>query len=212
MALSIAPFSADKNNKFDDFYAIYCLSFPSSEQKPKEALQAMCESENYTIFTAYDNETIVGFCILFHPMEASFYLLEYIGVAPEKRGHGIGQHLFTIALKHLYQSQGIKPLLIEIDSTKIPSHENALRVKRELFYRKLGCRKLEPFTYILGLKSATDPILMEILVYHPTLEHIAKSMLHEWLETLYTLVYACERTDPRIEQMLTVTPKTLHLI
>ena len=212
MALSVAAIHLERNSHFDEFYAIYCLSFPLCEQKPKEALLEMCSDSHYTIFAAYDGETMVGFCILYHPLSESFYLLEYIAVLAEKRGRGIGQHLFTVALKHLFHTIGVKPLLIEIDSTKTPSVENALRVKRELFYRNMGCRKIEPFTYILGLKSTPEPILMELLVYHPSMEHIAKKLLKEWLEALYTLVYECELTDPRIEQMLAKTPKTLHLI
>lgn len=212
MALSIIPINLDKNATFDEFYAIYNLSFPSSEQKPKEALHEMCSNINYTIFAAYDEGEMVGFTILYHPLSESFYLLEYIGVAPEKRGRGIGQHLFTVALKHLFHTKGAKPLLIEIDSTKAPSNENALRVKREMFYRHLGCRKIEPFTYILGLKSTSMPILMELLVYHSSIEYISKKLLREWVEALYTRVYGCERTDPRIEQMFAQTPTTLHLI
>lgn len=212
MALSLAPLNAQQSEQFDAFYEIYSLSFPLAEQKNRATLLQMCKNSDYTILAVYDEITMVGFCILYHPSDESFYLLEYIAVAPDKKGLGIGKYIFTLAMKHLFQTHGTKPLLIEIDSTKTPSLDNALRIRRERFYRDLGCRKIEPFTYILGLKSNSEPILMELLIYHPNLEHISKKMLKQWIEALYTLVYECEKNDPRIAQMFSSTPSMLHII
>lgn len=197
---------------FEAFYAIYALSFPLSEQKSKEALLAMLTSNHYTIFIAYETTQCVGFCIIFHPLHLDFYLLEYMATRQEIRGKGIGSILLTQSIQALYQTHGQKPLLIEIDSPEVDSDDPEIRVKREQFYRKIGCLKLDPFDYILGLKSTLTAPPMELLVYHPSLRSIPKETLQIWLENIYTLVYNCEKEDERIAQMLLHVKPTTHLI
>ena len=197
---------------FEAFYAIYSLSFPLSEQKSKEALLEMFSSSHYTIFVAYETMQCVGFCIIFHPLHLDFYLLEYMATHQKIRGKGIGSTLLTQSIQTIYQIHGQKPLLIEIDSPEVDSQEADIRAKRERFYRKIGCLKLDPFDYILGLKSTQTPPPMELLVYHPSLKSISKTTLKLWLEGIYTLVYDCDKNDERIAQMLLHVRPTINLI
>jgi len=204
----------DITNKaqFDDFYAIYCVSFPPSEQKSYAELLRMGHSSFYTIFTAQHDEKTIGFCILFHDTNVDFYLLEYMAIDAQKRSLGLGSALFLGSIEALIQKFGIKPLLIEIDSPEKPSDEQHTREKREQFYRKMGARKIDSFDYILPLKSDETPPPMELLVYHPALRQISKECLKRWLEILYANVYGCDKDDVRIEAMLKHTPPILNLI
>lgn len=210
--MNIAPLDITNKAQFDDFYAIYCVSFPLSEQKPYEELLRMGRLPSYTIFTVRIDEETLGFCIMFHTTEIDFYLLEYMAIDVQKRSLGLGSKLFLTALEYLVQEHGLKPLLIEIDSPEKPSHEQNIREKREQFYRKLGARKIDSLDYILPLKSDEPPPPMELLVYHPNLAHISREELKCWLEILYTNVYGCDKNDARIEAMLKDTPPILNLI
>lgn len=124
----------------------------------------------------------------------------------------MGSILLTQSIQTLYQTHGQKPLLIEIESPEVNSQDAEIRAKREQFYRKIGCLKLDPFDYILGLKSTQTPPPMELLVYHPTLKVVSKEELQTWLESIYTLVYDCEKEDERIAQMLLHVKPIINLI
>jgi GNAT superfamily N-acetyltransferase len=210
--MHIAPLEINDRERFDAFYAIYRVSFPLSEQKSYGELLRMGSLASYTIFTAQNNEEILGFCIMFHDREVDFYLLEYMAIDAQKRSLGLGSKLFRTSMQHLIHTYGLKPLVIEIDSPEKPSDEQHTREKREQFYRKQGARKIDSFDYILPLKSDETPPPMELLVYHPSLTHISKEQLRCWLEALYSNVYGCDKDDVRIAVMLKNTPPILDLI
>ncbi|OHE11756.1 MAG: hypothetical protein A2525_08045 [Sulfurimonas sp. RIFOXYD12_FULL_36_11] len=212
MQLQIETLCQKNMNNFDDFYAIYSISFPLSEQKSKEELLIMLDSPDYTIFTSKIETQTVGFCIIFHSEQTSFYLLEYMAIDGTKRSLGIGSKLFSHITMQIFSKYGIKPMLIEIDSPEEKSDEQNLREKREQFYKRLGCRKIEPFDYILAIKSDQITPPMELLVYHDGMQNILKSQLQEWLEDIYMLVYGCAKDDERITKMLSHAPQILNLI
>lgn len=212
MQLVIETLSQEDQEGFDSFYAIYAVSFPSSEQKPKEELFKMLHSAHYTIFISKIEGRSVGFCIIFHSKETSFYLLEYMATEHSKKGLGIGSKLFIYAAAEIFGRYGVKPMLIEIDSPQEKNEEQGIREKRERFYKKLGCRKIEPFDYILAIKSSQVAPSMQLLVYHNTILDISKPQLKEWLEDIYVFVYGCAKDDERIAKMLSHSPQTLNLI
>lgn len=212
MALHVKALERSNTQEFDGFYAIYSTSFPLSEQKSRDALLHMVHASFYTIYLAYNDEKIVGFCMMYHPDSEDFFLLEYMAVDETQRGIGLGSTLLQSSIEHLFNTCGIRALLIEIDSPEKSSHEQEIREKREQFYRRLGALKIDPFDYILALQSSEEPPPMELLVYHPRMKEVPKETLHHWLEKLYVDVYGCARNDPRIAQMLDHAPPILNLI
>jgi len=212
MALHVKALEQNDSKEFDGFYAIYSTSFPLCEQKSRDALLAMQQSSFYTIYLAYNDEKIVGFCIMYHPHDEDFFLLEYMAVDERLRGIGLGSTLLKNSIKQLFETQGTRALLIEIDSPEKSSIDHEIRKRREEFYRRLGALKIDPFDYILALKSAEEAPPMELLVYHPYLCEVSKETLQTWLEKLYVDVYGCTKDDPRIASMLESVPPILNLI
>lgn len=212
MALLIKALEKQNTHEFDGFYAIYSISFPKSEQKSRDALLKMQHSSSYTIYLALNDEKIVGFCIMYHPSQDDFFLLEYMAIDETQRGIELGSTLLKWSIEHLFNTQGIRALLIEIDSPEKSSTEQEIREKREQFYRRLGALKIDPFDYILALQSNEEAPPMELLVYHPHMKTVAKTTLKIWLEKLYVNVYGCKHDDQRIAQMLESTPPILNLI
>lgn len=212
MQLLIETLCKKNRDGFDEFYAIYSISFPLSEQKSKEELLKMLHSSCCTIFISKNNNKTTGFCIIFHSLQTSFYLLEYMAVDTTKRSSGIGSKLFSYATRQIFSKNGIKPLLIEIDSSEEKSDEQEIREKREQFYKKLGCRKINQFDYILAIKNDKKAPPMKLLVYYNSIQNISKSLLQEWLEDIYMLVYGCSKDDERISKMLLDVPQILKLV
>ncbi len=212
MALHVKALEQDDTQEFDGFYAIYSTAFPLSEQKSRDALLAMQRASFYTIYLAYNDEKIVGFCMMYHPCDEDFFLLEYMAVDEALRGIGLGSTLLGRSIEMLYQNHGIRALLIEIDSPEKSSSEQEIREKREMFYRRLGALKIDPFDYILPSQSKEEAPPMELLVYHPSMHDVSKEQLQTWLEKLYTNVYGCERNDSRIARMLKDAPHFFTLI
>ena len=212
MALKVHALEQNNTHEFDGFYAIYSVSFPLSEQKSRDALLQMVHTSFYTIYLAYNDEKIVGFCIMYHPHNEDFFLLEYMAIDEKERGIGLGSTLLKNSIEHLFNTHGIRALLIEIDSPEKDSNEKEIRKKREQFYRRLGALKIDPFDYILALQSSEEAPAMELLVYHPYMKEVSKETLHLWLEKLYTDVYGCSKNDSRIAHMLECVPPILNLI
>lgn len=212
MALHVKALPCGNEREFDGFYTIYSTAFPLSEQKSRDALLAMQYASFYTIYLAYSDEKIVGFCIMYHPHHEDFFLLEYMAIDAKERGIGLGSTLLKSSIDQLFQTHGTRALLIEIDSPEKSSFDQPIREKREVFYRRLGALKIDPFDYILPLQSSEEAPAMELLVYHPHMCEITKETLQLWLEKLYANVYGCKKDDPRIAQMLEHVPPILNLI
>jgi GNAT superfamily N-acetyltransferase len=212
MKFSIETLFAKKSDGFDDFYNIYSVSFPMSEQKSKEELSEMLHSTDYTFFISRIDGKIAGFCILFHSTQASFYLLEYMAIDSVYRSRGIGSKLFLHVINQITEKHGEKPCLVEIDFAEQNSQEQLIREKRDRFYKRLGCRKIEPLDYILAIKSEEIAPRMKLLVYDNGIQCISKQLLREWLEDIYMLVYGCQKDDERIEKMLLDAPRVLKLL
>ncbi len=212
MKLSIETLFCKKSDVFDDFHSIYSVSFPLSEQKSKEELFDMLCSPSYTFFIPKIDGKTAGFCIIFHSTQTSFYLLEYMAVDASLRNLAIGSKLFSYAIEQVTNKYGIKPFLVEIDSPQQESQESEIRKRRERFYKKFGCRKIDPFDYILAIKSEETAPPMKLLVYHIKMQNVSKSQLEEWLEDIYMLVYGCQKDDERIAKMLLDAPQILKLV
>lgn len=212
MALHVKALEHTNAEEFDGFYAIYSTAFPLCEQKSRDALLAMQHASFYTIYLAYNDEKIVGFCIMYHPHDDNFFLLEYMAVDESLRGIGLGSTLLKSSIDQLFKTHDIRALLIEIESPEEPSSDKEIREKREQFYRHLGALRIDSFDYILALQSLEAPPKMKLLIYHPSLREISKPTLQKWLEKIYVDVYGYNQNDPRIVQMLKGVPTILNLI
>lgn len=188
---------------------IYTASFPPSEQKPHEAFRSLMNDPDYSFFVLLREGDPVGFTLFFRPPGESFALLEYMAIAEALRGEGLGSVLLRHSFETLMARHGPRPVLIEIDSPDEPSLDRELRIRRETFYRRLGCRVIDGFEYILGLKTLHSPPKMALMAYDPSRNRIPASDLRRWVETVYARVYGRTRDDPDIIRMFENLGNTL---
>jgi ribosomal protein S18 acetylase RimI-like enzyme len=191
------------DQRFEALYAIYCESIALREQKSKADLAAMVSKANYRLLLAQDDNSVVGFSIVFVAGSESFGLLEYMAVDKSHRGGGVGSELFEQTIGGVHRSDGAMPILLEVDSDREPSPDQVQRRQRQNFYRRLGCRRIAGCTYILPLPGENAPPEMDLFVYVPgPAPTIRRGELEGWLKLIYRDVYGCSADDRRIAIML----------
>jgi GNAT superfamily N-acetyltransferase len=211
MPLAIRRVTDPASPDFDALVAIYTAAHPPSERKPVTLLAAMLERPGYLFLVATLEEAVIGFAIILLFPESDACLLEYMAIAEDKRGQGIGQFLFkqVVAMPEVSS----RYLLAEVDSDKLDCPGQLDRTRRKHFYRNLGCREVEGLNYIMPPVSTSTPPPMDIMVYRCNLpEAITRSQLQAWLQGIYVNVYAMQPDDPRIDKMIAQLPENPKLI
>jgi GNAT superfamily N-acetyltransferase len=214
-AVTLAQLKSADGEPFRQLFAIYAASISPREQKPEDWLRAMVAAPKYRVWIAQDagqpgegRKRVLGFSILFVPPGEGFALLEYMAVAPEKRGHGFGGELFRRTVEHAVTPEGAGlPVLLEVDSDREASSDRAVRTRRIRFYRRLGCVKIAGLWYLMPLCGVGPVPEMDLLVYRAVPPApLARGDLQRWLQAIYRDVYHGSPDDPRIAQMLEPLP------
>ena len=201
------------DQRLEALYAIYCESIGLREQKCRADLAAMVSKPNYRLLLAQDDSSVVGFSIVFVASSESFCLLEYMAVDKSYRGRGVGAELFEETVGVVYRSRGAIPILLEVDSEREPSPDQAQRRRRQNFYRRLGCRRIADCAYILPLPGENAPPEMDLFVYVPEpAPTIRRAKLERWLKLIYRDVYGCSADDRRIAIMLDGVSDPIELV
>jgi ribosomal protein S18 acetylase RimI-like enzyme len=201
------------DQRFEALYSIYCESIGLREQKSKADLAAMVSKPNYRVLHAQDDSSVVGFSIVFVASSESFCLLEYMAVDKNYRGRGVGSELFEETVGAVYRSHGAIPILLEVDSDREPSPDQAQRRRRQNFYRRLGCRRVADCAYILPLPGESAPPEMDLFVYVPEpAPTIRRAELERRLKLIYRDVYGCSADDLRIAIMLDGVSDPIELV
>jgi GNAT superfamily N-acetyltransferase len=193
---------------FRQLFAIYAASIAAREQKPEAWVRAMVAAPQYRVWIAEDGGRVLAFSILFVPPGKGFALLEYMAVQPEQRGRGFGGELFRRTVEQAVTPEGAKvPVLLEVDTDREASSDQALRTRRLRFYRRLGCMKIAGLHYVMPLPGIGPAPEMDLMIYRaePATE-LAFGDLERWLRTVYQDVYHVSSEDPRIAQMLGSLP------
>jgi GNAT superfamily N-acetyltransferase len=212
-AVTLAQLKSADGEPFRQLFAIYAASISPREQKPEDWLRAMVAAPEYRVWIAQHGGRVLGFSILFLPPGDGFALLEYMAVAPEKRGQGFGGELFRRTVEHAVTPEGAGlPVLLEVDSDREASSDRAVRTRRIRFYRRLGCVKIAGLRYLMPLRGVGPVPEMDLLVY-PAMPAapLARSDLQRWLQAIYRDVYHGSPDDPRIAQMLRPLPDPVSL-
>ncbi len=211
-ARSIHRIRSAEEPEFDALAAIYQTSLPRSEQKTVEALAAMALLPGYLFLAAKEKDTVCGFSITLLFADADACLLEYMAVAPEQRGRGVGAWLFMQTMQR--PEVAGRFVLAEVDSDKAAAQAGCDARRRKEFYRRLGCRELDGLAYLMPpVLAAEQPPAMEMLAWRQSLPaSVEKARLRQWLECCYTQVYHQAADDPRMAAMLQGLPNEIQLV
>lgn len=201
-------FAADtKSSIMEGLFKIYNEAINISEQKPRMLLEKMLKDSNYYFYVSVVNEQVIGFAILYSPINSDYCLLEYIAVDDSLRGQGYGGKIFD-ALTEIFSSRS---MVIEIDSPFEDSEDSAIRLKRIEFYKSHGSRLVQGLNYILPMGGLHTPEMLILLHSNIYNESIPKEKLSSWLTDIYVSVYGCGAGDERLSSMLCDLPDDIIL-
>jgi Acetyltransferase (GNAT) family len=205
---SFSRLVSDSDAPFKDFLRIYKESIAARERKSESEISQMLSRPDYRVILLKRSDATVGFSIVFAPLKETFCLLEYMAVAANYRNAGLGRKLFLGTVDNVLSKTGHNiPMLLEVDSDREPSADQPIRRRRQQFYRRLDCLRIDKLPYILPLPGKGAPPQMDLMVYFPGgAQVVSKMQLQHWLKLIYHDVYGCAEGDPRIIEMLkTVT-------
>ena len=206
--VTLAQLKSAEGETFRQLFAIYAASISPREQKPEAWLRAMVGAPDYRVWVVQVAGGVVGFSILLLRPAEGFALLEYMAVAAEQRSGGLGSKLFQRTVEHAATPQGARlPVLLEVDSDREASSDQAIRTRRERFYRRLGCLKIVGLRYLMPLEGVGLAPEMDLMIYPAESPGpLPRGQVKTWLQTIYRDVYHCSPDDPRIGQMLGPLP------
>jgi ribosomal protein S18 acetylase RimI-like enzyme len=184
---------------------IYQATIPGRERKPVEDVAAMLHSRCHVLTVAEEDQRVVGFSILYAGDDLA--VLEYLASDERCRGQGIGAALYRSA-RH---EAGGRPLIVEVERDREGEPDQPLRARRIGFYRKLGCRRVARFNFILPLAGVGDPPRLDLLVDGWARPIVRGRDFARWLTEIYAGVYACSTDDPRLLGMIAGLPAELTL-
>ncbi|MBA3069521.1 MAG: GNAT family N-acetyltransferase [Hyphomonas sp.] len=202
-----------RSRAFRDAFAVYETAIPRSEQKTRAQIVAGLKNPDVHFWAYVRRQEVIGVAVLYASRHQGMLLLEYLAVSPGVQGQGIGSDLFRESLGASQMGPGAA-MLIEVDSEldEVDAAERTIRKKRKQFYRRLGCREVRGFDYILPLETYGPAPRMSLMVTGAAEDEIDVARLRQAVEDIYVHVYDCSRTDPRIAAMFAAHETTFKLI
>jgi GNAT superfamily N-acetyltransferase len=209
--MQIERISRSDRVAFDGLCRIYSEAIRPEEQKPPEQLGQMLARDEYAFIIAGQPGSLAGFAILFAPPDEDFALLEYLAVAAERRGRGLGGRLLAFCAEWIGDWRE-RVLLIEVDRDSPGARDLEQRRRRIRFYQGCGCRRIAGLDYQLPLPAApAEPMDLLALPRSPV-GAITRARIERWLNVIYVRVYGRPATDPRLAAMIAPLPERVPLV
>jgi len=127
-------------------WRLYRRSFPPSERKPFSIIRSMYRRGKTDLWCILRNGRFAGFASTVNSGE--LILLDYLATLPQYRGQGIGSAALHL-LKQRYPGKGV---FVEIEETRDPGKDQALRIRRRQFYEAAGMEDLNVTAMVFGVK------------------------------------------------------------
>jgi GNAT superfamily N-acetyltransferase len=200
--------------EFKQSLNLYQSSFPPNETRSIEKVITMLkDDENYHLFIAQDNSSVIGISLLYIFKKLKVALLDYMAVSTRYQRKGIGKALFEFTIKKCscYVS-GIIGLLIEVQKENGANlKENNRRKRRIKFYTQLGVKVLNGVNYLLP--SQNEGNLEEMyLMMRPLvkIDSLSKVFVFRYISAIYSTIYKYENND-LLAKLFGTMPTIVHL-
>lgn len=121
--------------------------FPKTELKPLRAMLSLMDRGKYDPLAVTEGESIIGYAMVWLPVERKGALLEYFGVRPQYRSGGLGGRVLDLLAERYGQLFGEAEALDDPDPAV-----NDLRRRRLGFYQRSGFRVLDYECALFGVR------------------------------------------------------------
>ena len=127
-------------------YLLYLRAFPASERKPFSKIVSKMKEGRTDLWIIRKDGRFAGFASTVNSPE--LVLLDYLAVCRSVRGQGVGR----AAMKTILDRYAPRGVLVEIESTRIPSDNEAERENRKRFYVNCGMMPLGTEVDLFGIR------------------------------------------------------------
>lgn len=144
---------------------IYIDSFPSFERLDFSSLIKSIASGQRWLYAATRGKNLLGMAIIVPCIASDFHLLEYLAVARNARGDGIGGVILSSIISAMCATGTVNGLMLEVECDEEgTADERHLRARRIEFYRRVGANVVEcaPY-YRVPLTDRAGTMRMKLL-------------------------------------------------
>ena len=127
-------------------WLLYQRAFPAGERKPFSIILSMAKEGRTDLWIIRKNGRFAGFASTVNSPD--LVLLDYFAVCKSLRGQGVG----SAALKAILGRYAPRGVLVEIESTRIPSDSRQERENRKRFYVNGGMTPLGTEVDLFGIR------------------------------------------------------------
>lgn len=134
-----------------DIYENSCpLHFPAPEIKPVFMIKSMVERGGYIGIGVYDGDRLAGYALCVQAPEKNTILLDYLAVFEEYRNKGVGA-LMLQEMQRIYTDMHGIIIETERPDKAADEEDRTMRIRRNGFYKRSGCRQTELLTQVAGV-------------------------------------------------------------
>lgn len=119
-------------SSFGAFSRLYHTAFPEQERIRLDEMVGLAPAMGLTLTAWYDGGTFVGLTVVCERADANWFW--YFAVEENLRGRGYGRHI----LGEITRRYATRPLILDIESPRQPSANQAQRSRRYAFYLRNG--------------------------------------------------------------------------
>ncbi len=127
-------------------YKLYCEAFPSYERKPFSIIRSMQKKGKSDVWYFEKDNKFAG--LVFTINSDSVILIDYLAIAPNRRGEGIGSEIIA-QLRDYYQNKGI---FVEIESIFDKCENMDERLRRKQFYLNNDMIPMKVMVVLFGVE------------------------------------------------------------
>ena len=127
-------------------WLLYQRAFPAGERKPFSIILSMAKEGRTDLWIIRQNGRFAGLATTVNSPE--IVLLDYFAVCKSLRGQGVG----SAAMKTILDRYAPRGVLVEIESTRIPSGNAEERENRKRFYVNCGMTPLGTEVNLFGIR------------------------------------------------------------
>ena len=127
-------------------WLLYQRAFPAGERKPFSIILSMAKEGRTDLWIIRKNGRFAGLASTVNSPD--MVLLDYFAVKKSLRGQGVG----NAAMERILEQYAPVGVLVEIESTRIPSNNPREREKRKRFYVNCGMEPLGTEVDLFGIR------------------------------------------------------------
>jgi ribosomal protein S18 acetylase RimI-like enzyme len=187
------------SHRFRQAMQIYLAEFPRDSRLSIDRIRTLLREGNYQLIIAEKNGQVLGFALIWICRSPAFVHLDYIAVAREWKGKGIGTALYRWLITHLPDfSPRARLLTLEVEDDLIA------------FYQRSQTQLLHNLSY--QFPGPLGPIPMHLMVHdaHGRAE-LDRRTVRGVMRALYCGLHRRKSTDPLLRSCLTQVPAKVSL-